>query len=104
MDKLDQLRAQGPVFLIARSTGQVERLLALLGEQEYPASSWDPDSKATRAAEERFPFYCVQGELSSGLISHEGQIAFITEEELFCKGIRHRPQPKTHTAKFSLIP
>ncbi len=98
--KLDQLRAQGPVFLIARSSGQVERLLGLLSEQEYPASSWDPTSNTTRSPEDRFPFYCVQGELSSGLISHEGKLAFITEEELFGKGVRHRPQPKTHTAKF----
>jgi len=98
--KLEQLRSQGPVFLIARSTGQVERLLGLLSEQGYPASSWDPSLNTSRKAEERFPFYCVQGELSSGLITHEGRLAFITEEELFGKGIRHRPQPKTHTAKF----
>ena len=100
LNKLDQLRTQGPVFLIARSTGQVERLLGLLLEQEYPAASWDPFLQASRAEEERFPFYCVQGELSSGFITHEGRLAFITEEELFGKGMRHRPQPKTHTAKF----
>ncbi|MGB0909536.1 MAG: hypothetical protein ACPGYT_04185, partial [Nitrospirales bacterium] len=100
LEKLDQLRAQGPVFLIARSTGQVERLLGLLSEQEYPAASWDPSLDSSRSPEERFPFYCVQGELSSGLISHEGRLAFITEEELFGKGIRHRPQPKTRIAKF----
>ncbi|WP_447969954.1 transcription-repair coupling factor [Nitrospira sp. M1] len=98
--KLEQLRSQGPVFLIARSTGQVERLLGLLSEQGYPASAWDPALHTTRIAEDRFPFYCLQGELSSGLITHEGRLAFITEEELFGKGIRHRPQPKTHTAKF----
>ena len=98
--KLDQLRTQGPVFLIARSTGQVERLLGLLSEHGYPASPWDASLKDTRSPEERFPFYCIQGELSSGLITHEGRLAFITEEELFGKGMRHRPQPKTHTAKF----
>ncbi|GJL54416.1 MAG: transcription-repair-coupling factor [Nitrospirales bacterium] len=98
--KLEQLRSQGPVFLIARSAGQVERLLGLLSEQGYPASAWDPSQRIERTEEERFPFYCLQGELSSGLITHEGSLAFITEEELFGKGIRHRPLPKTHTAKF----
>ncbi len=100
LDKLDQLRSQGPVFLIARSSGQVERLLGLLSEQGYSASSWNPSLSTTRFPGEKFPFYCVQGELSSGLITHEGRLAFITEEELFGKGVRHRPQPKTRVAKF----
>ena len=38
--------------------------------------------------------------MSAGFISHEGWLAFVTEEELFGKGIRHRPQTKSPTAKF----
>lgn len=98
--KINQLRSQGPVFLIARTDGQVERLLALLADHEHPAAEWNPTILRHPSAEERLPFYCVQGDLSAGFISHEGHVAFITEEELFGKGIRHRPQQKTHSAKF----
>jgi transcription-repair coupling factor (superfamily II helicase) len=98
--KINQLRTQGPVFLIARTDGQVERLLALMADHEHPAVEWNPTFLRHPSAKERLPFYCVQGDLSAGFISHEGHVAFITEEELFGKGIRHRPQQKTHSAKF----
>ena len=38
LGKINQLRSQGPVFLIARTEGQVERLLALMADHEYPAA------------------------------------------------------------------
>ena len=98
--KLNELRTQGPVFLIARTHGQVERLLALMADHGHPAAVWDLKSIRSPSAEERLPFYCVQGDLSAGFISYEGHVAFITEEELFGKGLRHRPQQKTHAAKF----
>ena len=99
LSKLDQLRNHSAVHLVARSHGQVERLHGLLSEHEYPAVPWE-SSLSRLPADQRHPFYCLQGELSSGWISHEARLAFITEEELFGKGIRHRPQQKTRTAKF----
>ena len=97
--KLDQLRAETGIFLVARSAGQVERLIALLHDHGFPANTWQrpfPDQEVNG----RLPFYCLEGELSAGFISHDGRLAFVTEEELFGKGIRHRPQTKTATAKF----
>ncbi len=99
LTKLDQLRAETGIFLVARSTGQVERLIALLHDHGFPANSWQrpfPD----QVVDGRLPFYCLKGELSAGFISHDGRLAFVTEEELFGKGIRHRPQAKSPTAKF----
>jgi transcription-repair coupling factor (superfamily II helicase) len=99
LTKLDQLRAETGIFLVARSAGQVERLIALLHDHGFPANTWQrpfPD----QVVDERPPFYCLEGELSAGFISHDGRLAFVTEEELFGKGIRHRPQTKSPTAKF----
>ena len=97
--KLNSLREQHVVFVIARNSGQVERLLALFSEHGYPAIPWDFSPKLL-SPEQHPPFFCLPGELSIGVISHEGQVAFVTEEELFGKGIRHRPQQKTSAAKF----
>ncbi len=97
--KLDQLRSEMGIFFVARSQGQVERLLSLLHDHGYPANTWKPPFPA-RDGEGRPPFYCLEGELSAGFIAHGTHVAFITEEELFGKGIRHRPHAKTPTAKF----
>ena len=99
LSKLDQFRGEMGVFLVARSEGQVERLLSLLHDHGFPANKWQkPHPQPIKNG--RVPFYCLEGELSAGFISHDGQIAFVTEEELFGKGIRHRPHSKTPTAKF----
>jgi transcription-repair coupling factor (superfamily II helicase) len=42
----------------------------------------------------------LQGDLSAGFIAGEGRLAVITEEELFAKGMRHRPAAKSKTATF----
>jgi transcription-repair coupling factor (superfamily II helicase) len=99
LTKLDQLRAETGIFLVARSAGQVERLIALLHDHGFPANTWQQPFPH-QPVEGRPPFYCLKGELSAGFISHDGQLAFVTEEELFGKGIRHRPQTKSPTAKF----
>ena len=99
LNKLDQLRAETGIFLVARSSGQVERLIALLQDHGFPANTWQP-SNPQDTTQARAPFYCLEGELAAGFISHEGQLAFLTEEELFGKGIRHRPHTKSPTAKF----
>ena len=99
LTKLDQLRAETGIFLVARSAGQVERLIALLHDHGFPANTWQRPF-TQQQVDGRPPFYCLKGELSAGFISHDGQLAFVTEEELFGKGIRHRPQTKSPTAKF----
>ena len=99
LTKLDQLRVETGIFLIARSPGQVERLIALLHDHGFPANAWQPPFPQ-ETGDNRLPFYCLEGELSDGFISHDGRLAFVTEEELFGKGIRHRPQTKSPTAKF----
>jgi len=99
LTKLDQLRTELGIFLVARSAGQVERLIALLHDHGFPANTWQRPFPY-QVVDGRLPFYCLEGELSAGFISHDGRLAFVTEEELFGKGIRHRPQTKSPTAKF----
>ena len=96
---LESLRTGHRVVLVARSHGQVERLLALLREHDLPAEPWKPSAWALGLTE-RLPFFVIQGDLSSGFISTELRLALLTEEELFAKGIRHKPQPKSRTATF----
>ena len=96
---LESLRTEHRVVLVARSHGQVERLLALLREHDLPAEQWRP-SAWDLGRTERLPFFVLQGDLSSGFISTELRLALLTEEELFAKGIRHKPQPKSRTATF----
>ncbi len=97
--KLDQLRADSEIFFVARSPGQVERLLSLLHDHGFPANKWQYPFPQP-ATDARAPFYCLEGDLSAGFLSPDGHIAFVTEEELFGKGIRHRPHTKSPTAKF----
>jgi transcription-repair coupling factor (superfamily II helicase) len=96
---LDRLRQAGPVLLVARSRGQVDRLSALFSEQDLPASVWSPGLWAA-ASSRKLPFSLLHGDLSAGFVSAEGRLAIVTEEELFAKGIRHRPPPKSKAATF----
>jgi transcription-repair coupling factor (superfamily II helicase) len=98
---VEKLRAIGPVLLVARSRGQVDRLLGLFAEHNVPAAAWTPASwDRTVTSSQKSPIYLLHGELSAGFVSAEGPLAVITEEELFAKGMRHRPPPKTKTATF----
>ena len=96
--KLNLLRNAGPVIIVARTRGQVDRLLALLTEHDLPAVRWKPQD--WKGASQKPPFLLVQGNLSAGFISAEGRFALITEEELFAKGMRHRPPARSKTATF----
>jgi transcription-repair coupling factor (superfamily II helicase) len=79
----------------------VDRLLALFGEHNLPALGWTAKSWVTAfTSVQKPPIYVIQGELSSGFVSSEGRLTVLTEEELFAKGMRHRPAPKTKTATF----
>ena len=96
---LDRLRQAGPVLLVARSRGQVDRLLGLFAEQDLPASPWSP-RQWTASPAQRTPLWLLQGDLSAGFVSDDGRLAVITEEELFAKGLRHRPPAKSKAATF----
>ena len=99
---LDRLRGMGTVLLVARSRGQVDRLLALFAEHDLPATGWTPQSwtAAPASPSHKLPFYLLHGDLSAGFISAEGRFVVVTEEELFAKGMRHRPPPKSKAATF----
>ena len=96
---LERLREACRVVLVARSRGQVDRLLALLREHDVPAIEWTTASW-TAAAGARAPFYVLHGDLSAGFLSSELRLAVLTEEELFAKGVRHKPQAKSRAATF----
>jgi transcription-repair coupling factor (superfamily II helicase) len=96
---LDRLRSHGPVVIVARSRGQVDRLLALFGEHDLPAARWTP-RHGTAPVPGKQPFHVMQGGLSAGFLSDVGRLTVVTEEELFAKGVRHRPPPKSKTAAF----
>jgi transcription-repair coupling factor (superfamily II helicase) len=99
LNLLDRLREDHRVVLVARSRGQVDRLLALLREHDLPAEEWTPPVWSRRSAA-KLPFYVMHGELSAGFLSGDLRFALLTEEELFAKGARHKPQPKSRTATF----
>jgi transcription-repair coupling factor (superfamily II helicase) len=96
---LEHLRDEHRVIVVARSRGQVDRLLALLREHDLPADEWTA-SVWLRRSTGKLPFYVVHGDLSAGFLSSDLHLALLTEEELFAKGARHKPQPKTKTATF----
>jgi transcription-repair coupling factor (superfamily II helicase) len=96
--KLNQLRLVGPVVIVARTRGQLDRLLALFAEQDLPATTWKPHE--WKISSQKSPFGLIQGNLSTGFVSTDGRLTIITEEELFAKGMRHRPAQKSKTATF----
>ncbi|MCP9452763.1 MAG: transcription-repair coupling factor [Nitrospira sp.] len=96
---LERLRANHLIVLVARSRGQVDRLLALFREHDLPADEWRPAFWSNQS-DGRLPFLVMQGELSSGFLSSELRLAVLTEEELFAKGARHKPQQKSKAATF----
>lgn len=96
---LEGLRNEHRVVLVARSRGQVDRLLALLREHDLPADPWKPSLWSSRSTG-KLPFYVLHGDLSTGFLSGDLRLALLTEEELFAKGARHKPQPKSRTATF----
>ncbi|MFO0705912.1 MAG: transcription-repair coupling factor [Nitrospira sp.] len=96
---LDRLREAHRVVLIARSHGQVDRLLALLREHDLPAAEWRPTTW-TKPDSGKPPFSVVHGDLSAGWLSGPLRLALLTEEELFAKGTRHKTQPKSKSATF----
>ena len=96
---LERLRREGPVIVVVRSSGQVGRLSGLFAEHHAPATEQNPFSH-TFDPSARLPFYILQGFLSSGFVAPSLPFAVITEDDVFAKISRHRPQPKSKTATF----
>jgi transcription-repair coupling factor (superfamily II helicase) len=96
---LERLRDECRVLLVARSRGQVDRLLALLREHDVPAVEWSA-SGWSASTQTRAPFFVRHGDLSAGFLSSELRVTVLTEEELFAKGARHKPQAKSKAATF----
>jgi transcription-repair coupling factor (superfamily II helicase) len=99
MEILNRLRETGTVVLVARSQGQVGRLLALFNEHDFPAAEWKPANLASPGAQ-KSPFAVVNGDVSAGFLSPALRLIVLTEEELFAKGHRHKPQQKSKSATF----
>ena len=99
LSRLDRLRSAGVVILVARSRGQVDRLLALFAEHDLPATSWTPAAWALDTGQ-KLPFYVVCGDVSAGFVGRDQTLSLVTEEEVFAKGARHKPGPKSKTAAF----
>ena len=96
---MDRLREECRVVLVARSRGQVDRLLALLREHDVPAMEWTTGAW-TASSKTKAPFYALHGDLSAGFLAPDLRLAVLTEEELFAKGARHKPQAKSKAATF----
>ena len=93
----ERLRCDGPVVVVVRSSGQVGRLSGLFAEHHAPVTGQNPFPESFHP---RTPFYILQGFLSSGFVVPSFPFAVVTEEDLFAKIARHRPQPKSKTATF----
>ncbi len=102
---LEALRSIGPVTIVARSRGQVDRLCSLFQEHDLPAEPLRGTSITAVGA--RAPYALVEGEISGGLIKLTGTweatlppLAVITEDELFAKGTRHKIPTSSKGAAF----
>ncbi|HZC68014.1 MAG TPA: transcription-repair coupling factor [Nitrospirales bacterium] len=103
---LETLRAQGPVVIVARSRGQVDRLKALFLEHDLPAEPLGDKPGTTLGA--HAPYALVQGELSGGLLGLRGPrggsaplaLSIIVEDELFAKSGRHKAPSLSKSAAF----
>ncbi|MBX3236807.1 MAG: transcription-repair coupling factor [Nitrospiraceae bacterium] len=99
LEVLNQLREGGTVVLVARSQGQVGRLLALFGEHDLPAVEWKTAALSSSGSQ-KTPFAIINGDVSAGFLSPDLRLIVLTEEELFAKGHRHKPQQKSKAATF----
>ena len=99
LETLNTLRDSGSVVLVARSQGQVGRLLALFSEHDLPAVEWKAGA-LTGAGVHKAPFSVINGDVSAGFLSPDLRLIVLTEEELFAKGHRHKPPQKSKAVTF----
>src|SRR2546428_3124281 len=103
---LETLRVQGPVVIVARSRGQVDRLKALFLEHDLPAEPLGDKPVTTLGA--HAPYALVQAERSGGLLGLRGPggeatplaLSIIVEADLFAKAGRHKAPSPPKTPPF----
>jgi transcription-repair coupling factor (superfamily II helicase) len=102
---LEAIRSIGPVTIVARSRGQVDRLCSLFREHDLPAEPLR--GKSVTAVGAHAPYALVEGDISGGLIKLAGTwnatlppLAVITEDELFARGVRHKSPTTSKGAAF----
>jgi transcription-repair coupling factor (superfamily II helicase) len=73
--------------------------LALFAEHDLPATEWKATGLASPPAQ-KSPFVVINGDVSAGFLAPDLRLIVLTEEELFAKGHRHKPQQKSKSATF----
>lgn len=103
LSRIRQLRKSDIILIVVRSKGQEEKLLELLGDEGFPATRWKSDGVSLKVDhKEGCPIYLAVGDISSGFIMPEENISFITEDEIFGKGITLR-RPERHKRSSFII-
>ncbi|MEK6684124.1 MAG: transcription-repair coupling factor [Nitrospirota bacterium] len=97
----DDLRRKARVIFIAKTPVQRDRLTDLFRDHDLPAEAW-PNAETTPASPLRSPrpFSIAVGALSSGFVDLANRLALLTDEDLFGRGVKHRPPPKLKRAHF----
>ncbi|HEY5594629.1 MAG TPA: transcription-repair coupling factor, partial [Nitrospiria bacterium] len=97
----DDLRRKARVIFIAKTPVQRDRLTDLFRDHDLPAEAW-PNAETIPASpmHSPLPFSIAVGALSSGFIDPANRLAVLTDEDLFGKGVKHRPPPRFKRAQF----
>ncbi|MBI3609072.1 MAG: transcription-repair coupling factor, partial [Nitrospirae bacterium] len=97
----DDLRRKSRVIFIVKTSVQRDRLTDLFRDHDLPAAAWAGAEIASSSESHSVsPFKIAVGTLSSGFIDLQNRLAVLTDEDLFGKGVKHRPPPKLKRAQF----
>jgi len=98
---LDRLRKAGTLHVVCHTESQMERLSTLFSEHHLPVQRNETSVVSTSPDPVflDYPIFLSRGNLGSGFLLPSAGLSLITEEDLFAKGVRHRPstRPKTST-------
>jgi transcription-repair coupling factor (superfamily II helicase) len=84
---LDRLRKAGSLHVVCHTASQVERFVTLFSEHHL---SVQLDGQAALSSSIS-PVFLHRGDLASGFLLPSAGLSLLTEEDLFAKGIHHRP-------------
>lgn len=94
---LDRLRKTGTLHVVCHTENQMERFATLFSEHRLPVQL-----KRTSVASASpapvfldYPIFLSQGDLASGFLLPSAGLSLITEQDLFAKGVRHRPPTRS---------
>jgi transcription-repair coupling factor (superfamily II helicase) len=101
LKSVEGLRQKARVIFVAKTPLQRDRLMDLFREHDLPASTFNSrDGDGDDASGGPLPFSISVGPLSSGFIDLKNRLAVLTDEDLFGKGVKHRPPPKLKRTQF----